>query len=71
MYNNLIAKTYQILHRGLRYDLSIEVASSATKSQYEAFTQAMICGSDTSNTMKALHGKPAVNIPVILRVTYH
>lgn len=53
-----------------KYDLSIEVSSSATKAQCEAFTQAMICGSATENIIKALNGKPTVNIPVVLKVTY-
>lgn len=62
--------SFEATYPAAKYDLSIEVASSATKAQCEAFTQAMICGSATSNTIKALNGKPTVNIPVILRITY-
>ena len=62
--------SFESTYPAAKYDLSIEVASSATKAQCEAFTQAMICGSATSNTIKALNGKPTVNIPVILRITY-
>ena len=61
---------FESVYSAANYDLSIEVASSATKAQCEAFIQAMICGSATSNTIKALNGKPTVNIPVILRITY-
>lgn len=62
--------SFESTYPAAKYDLSIEVASSATKAQCEAFTQAMICGSATENTIKALNGKPTVDIPVILRITY-
>lgn len=50
------------------YDISIEVAPTATVEQFEAFGEAMICGSHNSNVAKALNGAPTVDIPVIVKV---
>lgn len=50
------------------YDLSIEVAPTATAEQFEAFGSAMICGSADSNIATAIGGVPTVDIPIIIKV---
>lgn len=49
------------------YDISVEVAPTATAEQFEAFGGAMICGSADSNVATALGDVPAVDIPVIVK----
>lgn len=62
--------SFETTYPSSKFDLSIEVSNTATILQCEAFTNAMICGSATSNDIKALNGKPSINIPIILRITY-
>lgn len=49
------------------YDLSIEVAPTATVEQFEAFGEAMICGSHDSNVATAIGDVPTVDIPIIIK----
>ena len=51
-----------------QYDISIEVAPTATADQFEAFGSAMICGSADSNIATALGDVPSVDIPIIIKV---
>lgn len=51
-----------------KYDISIEVSSTATADEFEAFGGAMICGSANSNTATALSDVPTVDIPIIIKV---
>lgn len=51
-----------------QYNIQIEVAPTATVDQFEAFGEAMICGSATENVATALNGAPTVDIPIIVKV---
>ena len=56
------------LYPAATYDLSIDLnGDSITLEQYEAFSGAMIAGSVTTNTLKALGDVPEVDIPVIVK----
>ena len=50
------------------YDLTVEVANTATAAQYEAFAAGLITGSATNNAITALGVIPSVDIPIILTV---
>lgn len=51
-----------------QYDIEVSVAPTATVEQFEAFGEAMICGSATENVATALNGAPTVDIPIIVKV---
>lgn len=51
-----------------QYNISIEVAPTATADQFEAFGESMICGSANSNVATALGDVPSVDIPIIIKV---
>ena len=50
-----------------RYDIEIELDSTATESQVEAWSSAKVTSVFGTNTMKALGDVPTVDIPIIVR----
>lgn len=50
------------------FDISIEVAPTATVEQFEAFGEAMICGSADTNIATAINGAPSIDIPIVIKV---
>ena len=50
-----------------RYDIEIELDSTATESQVEAWSSAKVTSVFNTNTMKALGDVPTVDIPVIVK----
>lgn len=51
------------------YDLELQVSKTATLAQANAFSAAVICGSQSDNIIKALNVLPTIDIPVVLKVT--
>lgn len=49
------------------YDIEIQPSDACTADQFNAWCEAKIVGSATSNTAKALGDIPTVNIPIILK----
>lgn len=61
--------SFESTYPNSKYDLSISVSSTATSTQFDAFTKAKIGSSSTSNTIKALGTVPtSTDIPIILKV---
>ena len=50
------------------YDIAIEIADSATQQQSEAFQNASMAGSATTNIVTALGQVPTIDIPIIVKV---
>ena len=50
------------------YDISIEISDAATSQQSEAFSNASMAGSATTNIVTALGEVPTVDIPIIVKV---
>lgn len=50
------------------WNISIEVAPTATVNEFEIFGEAMICGSADSNIATALGDVPTEDIPIIVKV---
>ena len=50
------------------YDIAIEIADSANQQQSEAFQNASMAGSATTNIVTALGQVPTIDIPIIVKV---
>lgn len=50
-----------------QYNLTVSVSSTASVTQYDAFSSAKICGDIASNTVVALGTVPQVDIPIIVK----
>lgn len=63
-------KTYSFesTYPNANYDIEIALDSTATSEQAEAFNDAQIVGSATSNVIKAYGDVPTVDIPIIIKV---
>ena len=63
-------KTYSFesTYPNASYDIEVALDSTATSEQAEAFNDAQIVGSATSNIIKAYGEVPTVDIPIILKV---
>ena len=59
--------SFEDIYPHIEYDISIEVAPTATTEQFEAFGEAMICGSATENVATAINGAPSIDIPIIVK----
>lgn len=59
--------SFEDMFPGDQYDISIEVAPTATSDQFEEFGAAMICGSLDGNVATALGDVPTLDIPVIVK----
>jgi hypothetical protein len=66
---NWVDNTYsfEAYYPHAQYDISIEASNTATAEQFEAFGEAMICGSAESNVATAINGAPSMDIPVIIK----
>ena len=60
--------SFEATYPNAQYNISIEVAPTATAEQFESFGGAMICGSADSNIATALGDVPTVDIPIIIKV---
>ena len=61
--------SFESTYPNSKYNLSVSVSSTATSTQFDAFTKAKIGSSSTSNTIKALGTVPtSTDIPIILKV---
>ena len=63
-------KTYsfETTYPNSQYDITVSVAPTATTTEYDAFSNAKICGDATQNIIKAIGIVPTIAIPVIIKV---
>ena len=63
-------KTYsfETTYPNSQYDITVSVAPTATTTEYDAFSNAKICGDATQNIIKAIDTVPTIAIPVIIKV---
>lgn len=67
---NWVENTYSFedTYPKAKYNIEIQVAPTATVEQFEAFGEAMICGSHDTNNATAIGGAPTVDIPIIVTI---
>lgn len=70
MASNWTNNTYSLesFYPNNMYNLQIELSSTATDEQYEAYNAAGIQGDDTRNILIARYGAPTIDIPVRVKV---
>lgn len=63
-------KTYsfETTYPNSQYDITVSVAPTATTTEYDAFSNAKICGDATQNIIKAIGTVPTIAVPVIIKV---
>lgn len=63
-------KTYsfETTYPNSQYDITVSVAPTATATEYDAFSNAKICGDATQNIIKAIGTVPTIAIPIIIKV---
>lgn len=61
--------SFEAAYPNTQYDIEVTLnGDSVTTAQMEAWSEAQVVGSATTNVIKALGTKPTVNIPVIIGV---
>lgn len=51
-----------------QYDITVSIAPTASVTEYDAFSNAKICGDATQNVIKAIGTVPTIAIPIIIKV---
>lgn len=60
--------SFESIYPNAQYDITVSVSPAATSTQYDAFSNAKICGNLSSNVLKALGTIPTINIPIMIKV---
>ena len=61
--------SFEDIYPSSKYDITVEIDSSATEEQFDAFGEAKICATLGSNVAKAIVEAPTIDIPVLLTIT--
>lgn len=62
--------SFESTYPNAEYELTIQLAATATAEQAQAFAEAIMVGSSTSNVLKCISNTPTINIPVTIIVIH-